>query len=104
MSDMVSCEVHAMVRTTQGTIPAGSKAGLPRDEAERLERAGHLRIVDEGERDGPPSQTNDSDGVEVPEDYHRLQSVAADIRDRTGIDPADYKKATLTEYVKKHGQ
>lgn len=99
----VTVKTHTSVRTTQGTIPANTRAGLPEEEAERYQEAGLLMIIrDDGDQEADtPDEPKPAD---VPEDYNELRSVAADLEERTGIEPDDYKKATLTEYVKKHGE
>ncbi|MFB6351809.1 MAG: hypothetical protein ABEN55_21685 [Bradymonadaceae bacterium] len=106
MDDQVSVKTHSMVRTSRGTIPGGTKAGLPREEAEKLERAGHLTIVEDDEGgDDPSTDEEQTADIELPEDYNELRyDVAAELEERTGIEPEDYERATLEKYVKKHAE
>jgi hypothetical protein len=94
-SDWKTVTAKTSVRTSHGVLSRTDRAGLPPDEAEALERKGLVKI----HRDTGADDTSEAD---VTDDYHELRSEAADIEDRTGVTPDDYKKTTLTDYVKKH--
>ena len=94
-SDWKTVTAKTSVRTSHGVLSQGDRAGLPPDEAERLADQGVLEIHEDTGDD--TASTDD-----VPDDYNELRSQASDIADRTGISPDDYKKTTLTDYVKKH--
>jgi len=87
---MTRIEAHTTVRTSVGTFTAGDTGAIPDDEVQALADAGLITDLDAQAED--PAEMS----------YNDLRSRAADLKQTTDVDPKDYKRTTLEEYVQRH--